>query len=1024
MSESRLHQVSQLGQSIWYDNIQRRLITSGDLQRLIDEDAIVGVTSNPTIFEKAIDGSADYDDQLKELVSQGITDARQIFDALSIHDIQAAADLFRPIYDGTNGGDGYISIEVAPNFANDTRSTISEARRLHKLVDRPNIMVKIPATREGMPAIEEMIYEGVNINITLIFALEVYEQVAEAYIRGLEHRLREGLPVASIASVASFFVSRVDTLVDKQLDEKIAAESDSERQQELRGLQGKAAIANARLAYQKYQEVFHGDRFARLREEGATPQRCLWASTSTKNPAYRDVLYVEELIGPETVDTMPPQTIVAFQEHGEAQVTVDQDIAGQHELMDRLAAAGIDMAAVTKQLEIEGVASFTDSYNKLLDATKVKAEKIIAESEAPTEPLSDTAPAPATEDTAAADVAPVAATVIAGAALAEPGEDEVETDKAAAITAEPASVASASAIPDFASQQEASLGDLQAAVDSGLNRADQEQFAQRVWEKDPTLWKPDPNEQQEITDRLGWLTVMTTMRAELPRLRALHDEVQAAGFSDAVLMGMGGSSLAPEVLRETFATGDAPPRLHVLDSTDPATILDVVQQIDLQHTLFIVASKSGGTIETLSHFRFFHEKVASFAGDDAGAHFIAITDAGTRLDDLAQSLHFRAIFRNPADIGGRYSALSFFGLVPTAIIGVDVEKLLDRADAMASACAADADARANPGVWLGTILGTLANGGRNKATLVVSPPISTFGYWLEQLLAESTGKEGKGILPVEGEALGDPSVYGNDRVFVYLRTETGYDPEQDDAIKTLETAGQPVVLLHLADSYDLGAEFFRWEFATAIAGAFLGINAFDQPNVQESKDNTDRILKEYVQSKMIPAPRAVLQTQSRNVSLVASGEIAQRLRESISLQAAMEVIAREAGEGDYIALLAYIERTPEAHQALEAIRLRLRDLRRVATTLGYGPRFQHSTGQEHKGGANTGVFLQFVATDTVDVPIPDEPYTFSVLKQAQALGDLQSLEAHDRRVIRIDLGTGIAGGLGEVLQALEAATVA
>jgi transaldolase len=1028
MSESRLHQVSQLGQSIWYDNIQRRLITSGDLQRLIDEDAVVGVTSNPTIFEKAIDGSADYDNQLKELVSQGITDSKQIFDALSIHDIQAAADLFKPIYEGANGGDGYISIEVAPNFANDTRSTISEARRLHKLVDRPNIMVKIPATREGLPAIEEMIYEGVNINITLIFALEIYEQVAEAYIRGLEHRMREGLPVAGIASVASFFVSRVDTLVDKQLDEKIAAESDSERQQELRGLQGKAAIANARLAYQKYQEIFHGDRFARLREEGATPQRCLWASTSTKNPAYRDVLYVEELIGPETVNTMPPQTIVAFQEHGGAQVTIDQDIAGQHEIMDRLAAAGIDMDAVTKQLEVEGVASFTDSYNKLLDATKVKAEKIIAESEAPTEPLSDAAPA--TDDTATTDAAPVAAAAAVAdtpagyAGTSEPDEDEIATDKAPTVSAEVTPAAPASAIPDFASQQEASLGDLQAAVDSGLNRADQEQFARRVWEKDPTLWKPDPNEQNEITDRLGWLTVMSTMRAELPRLKDLHDEVQAAGFSDAVLMGMGGSSLAPEVLRETFATGDAAPRLHVLDSTDPATILDVVQQIDLQHTLFIVASKSGGTIETLSHFRFFHEKVASFAGDDAGAHFIAITDAGTKLDDLAQSLHFRAIFRNPTDIGGRYSALSFFGLVPAVIIGVDVEKLLDRADAMASACSADADARANPGVWLGTILGTLANGGRNKATLVVSPSISTFGYWLEQLLAESTGKEGKGILPVEGEALGDSSVYGNDRVFVYLRTETGYDAEQDEAVKQLETAGQPVVLLHLTDAYDLGTEFFRWEFATAIAGAFLGINAFDQPNVQESKDNTDRILKEYVQSKMIPAPRAVLQTQSRNVSLVASGEIAQRLRESVSLQAAMEVIAREAGEGDYIALLAYIERTPETHQALEAIRLRLRDLRHVATTLGYGPRFQHSTGQEHKGGSNTGVFLQFVATDTVDVPIPDEPYTFSVLKQAQALGDLQSLEAHDRRVIRIDLGTGIAGGLGEVLQALEAAAVA
>ncbi|HET8907999.1 MAG TPA: transaldolase [Ktedonobacterales bacterium] len=997
MAESRLHEVSQLGQSIWYDNIERRLIASGDLQRLIDEDAVVGVTSNPTIFEKAIDGSADYDDQLKQLVGQGIADPKEIFDALSIQDIQAAADLFKPIYDRTNGGDGFISIEVAPNFANDTRMTISEARRLHRLVNRPNVMVKIPATSEGLPAIEEMIYEGVNINITLIFALDVYERVIEAYIRGLEHRSREGLPVTGIASVASFFVSRVDTLVDKQLDEKIAQESDPDRQQELRDLRGKAAIANARLAYQKYQEVFHGDRFARLRDQGATPQRCLWASTSTKNPEYRDVLYVEELIGPETVDTMPPQTIVAFQDHGEAKVTVDQNIAGQRDIMDRLKAAGIDMDAVTKQLEVDGVASFTDSYNKLLDATREKAQKLQSETAPPTE----------TPEEAPADMAPVAATAAA----------------AAAETVSQSSSQPAQPTTDFVSRQEASLGTLQEAVDTGWNRADHEQFAQRVWDKDPSLWKPDPSQQNEITNRLGWLDVTTQMRTEIPRLTALRDQLHAEGFSDVVLLGMGGSSLAPEVLRETFAANGASLRLYVLDSTDPTTILNIAQLIDLQHTLFIVASKSGGTIETLSQFRFFHEKVVAFSGDSAGSQFIAITDAGTTLDELAQSLRFRDIFRNPSEIGGRYSALSFFGLVPAALIGVDVEKLLDRADAMAQACAGNVAARENPGTWLGTILGTLANGGRDKATLVVSPVISTFGYWLEQLIAESTGKEGKGILPVEGETLGDPAVYGNDRLFVYLRTEQGFDSAQDEAIQKLEAAGQPIVLLRLEDTYDLGTEFFRWEFATAIAGAFLGINAFDQPNVQESKDNTDRILKEYAQTKVLPVPRAVLQTQSRNVSLVAIGDIALRLRESVSLQAAMETIALLAGVGDYIALLAYVERTPEVQAALQDIRLRLRDMRRVATTLGYGPRFQHSTGQEHKGGPNTGVFVQFVATDTADVPIPDAPYTFSILKQAQALGDLQSLEAHDRRVVRIDLGTGIVSGLAEVLQALQAAVV-
>ncbi|HEX6543316.1 MAG TPA: transaldolase, partial [Ktedonobacterales bacterium] len=764
MSKSRLHEVSELGQSIWYDNIQRRLITSGDMQRLIDEDAIVGVTSNPTIFEKAIDGSKDYDSQLQELVNQGITDPQQIFDALSIHDIQAAADLFRPIYDRTNGGDGFISIEVAPNYANDTRATISEARRLFKLVDRPNVMVKIPATSEGMPAIEEMIYEGVNINITLIFALDVYEQVTEAYIRGLEHRLREGLPVMGIASVASFFVSRVDTLVDKLLDEKIAQETDPARQQELRDLKGKAAIANARLAYARYRDIFHGERFANLREHGAAPQRCLWASTSTKNPDYSDVLYVEELIGPETVDTMPPQTIVAFQDHGKVKVTVDQDIAGQHEIMDRLQAAGIDMAAVTKQLEIEGVASFTESYNKLLDATKEKALRLQQEASAPTETASTEASA-SEESSAVSESAEAAAPVAAGLA-ANPTTSDIAPEEPTPVA--PATSEPPSPSPDFTARQQASLGSLQGNVSEGLDRADQEHFARRVWEKDPSLWKPDPSQQNEITDRLGWLTVMAEMRAELPRLAALRDELRADGTTHVVLLGMGGSSLAPEVLRETFAANNGGPRLHVLDSTDPATILRVLQMIDLPHTVFIVASKSGGTIETLSQFRYFHDKVANFAGDNAGAHFIAITDAGTKLDELASSLNFRAIFRNPADIGGRYSALSYFGLVPAAIIGVDVERLLDRAEAMARACAGDVPSHENPGVWLGTILGTLANAGHDKVTLVVSPSISTFGFWLEQLIAESTGKEGKGILPVEGEPLGDPSVYGDDRLFIYL----------------------------------------------------------------------------------------------------------------------------------------------------------------------------------------------------------------------------------------------------------------
>ena len=964
MAENRLKSVYALGQSIWYDNIRRGLIKSGDLQRLIDDDAVVGVTSNPSIFEKAIGGSADYDAAIRQLVAQGITAGQKIFEELAIEDIQMAADVLRPIYDKTNHLDGYISLEVSPTAANDTKRTIAEARHLFRRVSRPNVMIKIPATEEGLPAIEQMIYEGVNINVTLIFSLERYRAVTEAYIRGLEHRKREGQPVDNIASVASFFVSRVDTLVDKLLDQKIAETDDEARKDHLRSLRGKAAIANARLAYEMYTEIFHGPRFEPLREQGAAPQRPLWASTSTKNPEYRDVIYVEELIGPETVNTMPPQTIEAFQEHGEARVTVNEDYEGMRALMERLAEAGIQIDDVTHQLELQGVKAFADSYNNLIESTHAKALKL---------------------------------------------KEELEASSAG------------SAGQDFAARQTASLGPVARAVEAMFDRADKDGFAAKVWDKEPAFWKPKPAEQREITDRLGWLTVTDEMRQALPRLQQLRDEVRQDGFTHAVLLGMGGSSLAPEVLRRTFGVAEGQPDLLVLDSTDPATLLDVEQRIDLRHTLFIVASKSGGTIETLSHFTYFFDKVHTLVGDDAGRQFIAITDPGTKLETLARDQRFRDVFRNPADIGGRYSALSFFGLVPAALIGVDVARLLDRADVMRKACQPGVPARENPGVWLGAVMGASAQQRRDKVTLVMAPPVETFGYWIEQLIAESTGKEGKGILPVEGETLGAPEVYGKDRLFVYLRTEQDFDAQQDRRIKALQAAGQPVVTLRLNDVYDLGAEFFRWEFATAVAGAIIGINAFDQPNVQEAKDRTNELLDEYVKNGQLPTPHPAIRTQ--HVAVVPGAGQQEVVGDAISLQAALEAFARESRSGGYFALLAYVERTPETQAALQQIRLQLRDQTRAATTLGYGPRFQHSTGQLHKGGANNGLFLQFVADDVEDAAIPGEKYTFSVLKRAQALGDLQALEAHGRRVLRIDLGNDIATGLSEVEQAVSAAHV-
>jgi glucose-6-phosphate isomerase/transaldolase/glucose-6-phosphate isomerase len=455
---------------------------------------------------------------------------------------------------------------------------------------------------------------------------------------------------------------------------------------------------------------------------------------------------------------------------------------------------------------------------------------------------------------------------------------------------------------------------------------------------------------------------------------------------------MGGSSLCPDVMRHTFGPVKGRPKLHVLDTTDPSTILGVRSKIKIADTLFVVASKSGETTETLSHFAYFWEQTKG-----KGKQFAAITDPGTSLEKLAREHNFRWVFTNPPDIGGRYSALSYFGLVPAALMGIDVNELLERAVEMEHSCADSVPVEGNPGVWLGGVMGRLATQGRNKVTLIASPKVATFGYWVEQLIAESTGKEGKGIVPIEGEPVGKPAVYGDDRLFVYIRMDA--DPPHR-GVQALEKAGQPVVTLTLRDKLDLGGEFLRWEIATAIAGSILGIDAFDQPNVQESKDNTKKVLATFKSRGKLPTVETV--TTSKAKAGVAS-------------------LLKQAKRGAYFAIMAYTARTPQSESAVAAIRKSVRDGKKVATTAGYGPRFLHSTGQLHKGGPKTGLFLQIVQDDAKDVPIPGQPYSFSVLKQAQAIGDMQSLTSRRLPVLRVTLGREPAAGWRALAAAVKAA---
>ena len=938
MATNPLKELNRLGQSFWYDNIRREFILSGELQTLVDRDGLSGLTSNPTIFEKAISGSTDYDAALKSLA--GLPSAAEIFEAIAVEDIQMAADLMRPAWERTKGEDGYVSIEVSPGRARDTRGTIEEARRLWMKVGRPNLLVKIPGTVEGLPAIEDCLAEGININVTLLFSVERYGKVIEAYLRALERRARDGRPL-EVASVASFFVSRVDTAADKLLEQKIAASKDEKAKGELESLLGKAAVANAKLAYELFEREFASKRFKALAKKGARVQRPLWASTSTKNPHYRDVMYVEPLIGPHTVNTMPPATIDAFRDHGVVKSTVAEGLKEAKGVLDRLERAGISLADVTRRLEEEGVKSFSDSFDSLMKGIASKREMLRA-----------------------------------GAGL----------------------------------PYRASLGEGQKAFASAMEELKRKDFARRLAAKDPELWKSGPEHAKIIKNALGWLDAADVMQGRAAELAAFAEEIRAAGFTHALVLGMGGSSLAPEVLRRTFGPRKGRPELLVLDTTDPAAVARLGDGLDCSKVLFIVASKSGGTIEPNSFLAYFWEKVKSKKGAKAGENFVAITDPGTAMEKLAREKGFRRVFLNMADIGGRYSALSYFGMLPAALSGLDVRRFFERAEAMREGSSAAVPAEHNPGLWLGAVLGGLARQGRDKVTFACSPGLSSFGLWLEQLLAESTGKEGKGLVPVAGEPLADPSAYGKDRLFVAvaLKNEAA---ALEPRLKALEAAGHPVARLTLDDAWDLGAEFLRWELATAAAGCLLGIDAFDQPNVQEAKDGTNALLSAYASSGRLSEEPPALVADARGVT--GGPEDAAAKPEKV-----LADFAAQARPGDYLGLLAYVDPTPEAERWLAEAQAYLRDTLRIAVTAGFGPRYLHSTGQLHKGGPNKGLFIVVTSEAGADAPIPGQKWTFGVLEKAQALGDVAALKAKGRRVLRVHLRR--SEGLAKLAAALRA----
>ena len=938
--------LAEQGQSIWLDYIRRGMTRSGELAKLVEE-GVCGMTSNPAIFKKAIAGSDDYDDVLEELVADEGKDASDLYEALALVDIQEAADAMRPVYDRTQRLDGYVSLEVMPSLARDTNGTIAQARRLWKAVDRDNLMIKVPGTPEGLPAIETLLGEGINVNVTLIFSRGAYQSIADTFLAGTERWVESGGDPRRLASVASFFVSRMDSEVDNRL-QVLAEQADGERRVQIEGLAGKAAVANAKLAYEIYERMIDSPRWKALADKGAAPQRLLWASTGTKNKAYSDVKYIEELVGPDTVNTVPPHTLDAFRDHGTARSVITEGVEDARTAMQRLEEVGVSMGDVTDHLLERGVELFEDAMDDLL-STIAKLQRRRR-----------------------------------GTRL-----DRLEA------------------------RLPSSLAD---AVGDALARWDSEGNTRRLWERDASLWTSNGEDQW-----LGWLDIVDRQRKNKEYFAELASTIAGRRFDSVVLLGMGGSSLAPDVLARVYGSGKGHPRLSILDSTDPTQVAAIEGSVDFAKTLFIVSSKSGTTLEPNVLLAYFYDRAKLALGDDAARHFVAITDPGSKLEQYARDEGFWTVQHGVPEIGGRFSAFSAFGMVPAAAMGLPVIEFLEEAALMVGACG-NAPARDNPGVELGVILGTAANQGRNKLTLVTTPAIAPFGAWLEQLVAESTGKLGKAIIPHEREPLLGPSAYSNDRVFVYLRLRSTPHLDQDRAVDALADAGHPVVRIDLDDSWSLAQELFRWQVATAVAGAVMQLNPFDQPDVEASKVETRAMTDAYESSGALPQETAVW--SANGVSLFTNDKNATALRGTLgddaSLTDWLTAHVSRLRDRDYFALLGYIPMNAANERALHDVRSMVVEATGAATCVGFGPRFLHSTGQAYKGGPNTGLFVQVTCDDPADLDIPGKRYSFGVVKAAQARGDFEVLAQRGRRALRVHLHD-LDSGLPALVDAMETA---
>ena len=925
------------GQGPWLDSISRRLLRSGILKAYVEESGLLGVTSNPSIFQQAISQGEGYEQDIRKLLKRGAS-TMEIYDALTLADIRETCDLFLPVFRRTRGEHGFVSLEVLPNLAFNEEATVEEARRLFRLVNRSNVMIKVPATPQGIPAVARLIGEGMNINVTLIFSQRNYRDAARAYLEGLEAFAKKGGNLARVHSVASIFVSRIDTAIDKQLDARLATEEDPAKRALLRDLKGRAAIANSKMIYRSFKELFHSARFQTLKNRGAYVQKALWASTGTKNPSYSDLLYVEPLVGKDTVNTLPQNTWEALLARGQIRPdSVEENIPDAEATITGLKRMGIDIHGVCDRLQRDGVKSFILSFESLMATLEKKRD------------------------------APMTSPVQVNISL-------------------PAH--------------------LEKNVADAFARLSKKDLHARWLAKDPTLWSNDAVHQKVILNRLGWVEHCEKIAGKLYEIDLLREKVFKNKIRDIVLLGMGGSSLAAEVLslilkKPSYKVKGALKgiRFHLLDTTDPASILKVEKAVRYPTTVFLVGSKSGSTIETRSQYQYFFDRVKRFYKNDenrAAALFVIVTDEGSPLADLGRRKTFGGLFLNPGDIGGRYSALSFFGLVPAALLGIDIRPLLADAGRFLDAMRATKDISKNEGIALGILLGTLALEGKDKLTFWTSPALASFADWAEQLIAESTGKEGRGITPVVGEPPLGLDCYGGDRAFVTLRLKGENEKLWAARIKALAIKGFPVLDFVWSDRVNVGGEFLRWEVAASFASVVLKVNPFDEPNVTESKNITSRLLEDVKKKKALPKPGKLL--------------IAKGVKVTPAEEKMLAAFFATLPKNGFVSLLAYVDRIAAAKKALRELRKSIAAALKVPVLSGFGPRYLHSIGQLYKGGPKQGIFMEFFVKDAKDVKIPGEVYGFSRLKQAQALGDYEAISSKGLPILAVDLGANLVTG--------------